>query len=250
MKVSIEIISVIVIGMICLYQYCSPPPLNEHFDNITNADIDSIRNLSSIATKLMQPNGTLTNPGNVNITGGVIGLSNGWTIDSTDTHLAFKKDGVIVGKLHDGFSSWFQNGVCAGPWTEAARNKTGNLYTNDMVAARGRITNDITADQITVRKITSDNIKLTMVNSTDGYYQFSDNFYLQFGLAPSHDDNAVTTITFPKPFTKVLACGVGSNSAMNSPMVIMSTSNTGMTLDASHGLHWKAPVMWHAFGTI
>ena len=71
MKLSVEIILIIIIGIIILFNACSE---NEHFADVAGttiaaADIDSIRNLNSIAKTLMQPDGTLTNPGNLNVAG-------------------------------------------------------------------------------------------------------------------------------------------------------------------------------------
>jgi hypothetical protein len=69
MKFSVEIILIIIIGIIILFNMCSE---TEHFYNvagttIAGADIDAIRNLNSYAKTLMQPNGTLTNPGNLTV---------------------------------------------------------------------------------------------------------------------------------------------------------------------------------------
>ena len=69
MKLSVEIILIIIIGIIILFNACSE---NEHFADvagttIAGADIDAIRNLNSYAKTLMQPNGTLTNPGNLTV---------------------------------------------------------------------------------------------------------------------------------------------------------------------------------------
>ena len=65
MKFSVEIIFIFILGIIILYQYCSE---TEYFADvagttIAGADIDAIRNLNSYAKTLMQPDGTLTNPG-------------------------------------------------------------------------------------------------------------------------------------------------------------------------------------------
>ena len=51
--------------------------------NITDADISAIRNLNGIASTLMQPNGTITNPGNLKVAGTITSP----TIDSiNDNH--------------------------------------------------------------------------------------------------------------------------------------------------------------------
>ena len=39
--------------------------------NVADADISAIRNLNGLANELMKPNGTLTNPGNLNVTGSI-----------------------------------------------------------------------------------------------------------------------------------------------------------------------------------
>ena len=102
MKLSVEIIRIIIIGIIILYQYCSEI---EYFADvagttIAGADIDSIRNLNSFASLLMKPNGTLTNPGNLKVidkltVGGVdttfakVNIDNG---DGNYTHLGVISD--------------------------------------------------------------------------------------------------------------------------------------------------------------
>ena len=73
MKLSVEIILIIIIGIIILFNACSE---TEYFSNVTGttiagADIDAIRNLNSYAKTLMQPDGTLTNPGNLNVAGNI-----------------------------------------------------------------------------------------------------------------------------------------------------------------------------------
>jgi hypothetical protein len=73
MKISVEIILIIIIGIIILFNSCYE---TEHFYNVTGttiagADIDAIRNLNSYAKTLMKPDGTLTNPGNLNVAGDI-----------------------------------------------------------------------------------------------------------------------------------------------------------------------------------
>jgi hypothetical protein len=73
MKFSIEIILIIIICIIILFNACSE---TEYFADvagttIAGADIDAIRNLNNYAKTLMQPDGTLTNPGNLNVVGNI-----------------------------------------------------------------------------------------------------------------------------------------------------------------------------------
>ena len=75
MKISYDMMFIIAIGLIALAIFCTcnnegGGKLREGFGpNIADADISAIRNLNGLANTLMQPNGTLTNPGNLNVAG-------------------------------------------------------------------------------------------------------------------------------------------------------------------------------------
>ena len=108
MKLSVEIILIIIIGIIILFNMCSE---TEHFADVTGttiagADIDSIRNLNSLASLLMKPDGTLTNPGNLNVAGkttskGIIsnGVVSDWITGSFGGS-PHNSDRVVLGTLH------------------------------------------------------------------------------------------------------------------------------------------------------
>jgi hypothetical protein len=78
MIISNDMIFIIVIGLITLAIFCTcnnegKKELYEGFDaNIADVDISAIRNLSNIATQLMKPDGTITNPGNLKVSGNII----------------------------------------------------------------------------------------------------------------------------------------------------------------------------------
>ena len=75
MEISYDMMFIIVIGIIALAIFCTCKnermgELHEGFAaNIADADISAIRNLNGLANTLMQPNGTLTNPGNLKVDG-------------------------------------------------------------------------------------------------------------------------------------------------------------------------------------
>jgi hypothetical protein len=108
MKFSVEIILIIIIGIIILFNACSE---TEYFADVAGttiaaADIDSIRNLNSIANTLMKPDGTLTNPGNLNVAGkttskGIIsnGVVSDWITGSFGGS-PHNSDRVVLGTLH------------------------------------------------------------------------------------------------------------------------------------------------------
>ena len=58
MKFSVEIILIIIIGIIILYQYCSE---TEHFDTISNTNIDNINKLNKVAEQLLKADGVIPN---------------------------------------------------------------------------------------------------------------------------------------------------------------------------------------------
>ena len=69
--INTNLIIIIIISCMVLY-ICSRSnkmKIDENFDNIATSDISAIRNLNGLANTLMQPNGTLTNPGNLNVAG-------------------------------------------------------------------------------------------------------------------------------------------------------------------------------------
>jgi hypothetical protein len=107
MKFSVEIILIIIIGIIILFNACSE---TEYFSNVTGttiagADIDAIRNLNSYAKTLMQPDGTLTNPGNLNVVGKITSkgiISNGVVSDWITGSFGgspYRSDRVVLGTL-------------------------------------------------------------------------------------------------------------------------------------------------------
>ena len=83
----------------------------EHFYNVTGttiagADIDAIRNLNSYAKTLMQPDGTLTNPGNLNVAGKTTskgiqsnGVVSDWITGSFGGS-PYRGDRVVLGTIH------------------------------------------------------------------------------------------------------------------------------------------------------
>ena len=70
-EISLDTIVLIIILLVILYtNYCQSDKVTEGFaTNIADADVSAIRNLNGLANTLMQPNGTLTNPGNLTIQG-------------------------------------------------------------------------------------------------------------------------------------------------------------------------------------
>ena len=104
MKLSVEIIFIFILGIIILYQYCSE---TEHFADVAGttiaaADIDSIRNLNSIAKSLMKPDGTITNPGNLNVAGNI-------NIGNSTKGLKIEQgtgDGATYDTYNGALSSW------------------------------------------------------------------------------------------------------------------------------------------------
>ena len=71
-EITVDVIVLIILGIILLHYIflCTNNKTTEGFDtSTTQADVSAIRNLNSMATELMKPNGTLTNPGNLTVTG-------------------------------------------------------------------------------------------------------------------------------------------------------------------------------------
>ena len=90
MEISNDMIFIIVIGLIAMAIFCTynnegNSKLQEGFGpNVADADISAIRNLNGLANELMKPNGTLTNPGNLNVAGHInIGPDNKFILNST-----------------------------------------------------------------------------------------------------------------------------------------------------------------------
>ena len=158
MKLSLEIIILIIFSILILYVSCScsSDTVTEGFaTNIADADISAIRNLNSIANTLMQPNGTLTNPGNLNVTGSVALSDNVSVTNNTNEGgrvriLNSKKAGPnqtidwsiwnMTGGYGDKLSFWRYNGngVNAGPAMDIFDN--GNVNIGGNLTTGGNIT--------------------------------------------------------------------------------------------------------------
>ena len=135
MKLSVEIILIIIIGIIILFNACYE---NEHFADvagttIAGADIDAIRNLNSYAKTLMQPDGTLTNPGNLNVAGKVVSTM------GTEWGMLWGDQCALIGKAGKPMRFGFANDTNANGWKEVSRfDPDGKLTTNNTVTMNGQ----------------------------------------------------------------------------------------------------------------
>ena len=160
----------IILGLI---YYKLPDSSKENFDatsdmkavinQVYNADIEAIRNLSSISTQLIA--GGLTVPGKLSITGQL--KVGSWTIQDSNGHLQFIKDGVQYdndyGKIPQdtGFIAMSQDGNI---WSNRSTGR-GWLADNKLNISGGTINGSLTVNndlniggKLTTRRIDANDV--------------------------------------------------------------------------------------------
>ena len=258
-------IFLIILGLILLYHFCSNTVTEKFGPNVGDADISAIRNLNGLANTLMQPNGTLTNPGNLSLRGNL-------SLYNSDPNRGIgmfynDMDGSSTTTYQGGLSSWDGIGLkCTldGKTRHMFGTRTGNYTTtgninvlgtsinNDGSAsfANSKLTIDSNGNMNATGNISAANIGYTDHGGKDGMYMLPGNFMVQFGHK-SHDADAWTRVTFRKPFSRVLGIQItcdGSGSPNKHYLQANSLTNNGATFDSSWGSNSKSPIYWIAYG--
>ena len=191
MKFSYDLIFFIILITIILCMLCNSND-TEKFDNVASADIEAIRNLNSIATKLTA--GQLTSPGNMTVTGNMNAnnLVNTPSLNRVGGDwLRVNDQGVGRVALHgslavNGTYGGF-NGLAVGTWNsnvgEGNIAAAGNISAGNNISAGGNMAIGgygnvkATLDDI-YAKINGINQKLTGVSNENGTLKVSGDVFM------------------------------------------------------------------------